>query len=94
MRIVENRVLCEDRWLRFLERRYRDEEGREGSWTYVERRGQQRAAVVVARPAIVKFPSVEMLVPIVVAPAKTTTANTVTNVAIPTCRAVLLFPCF
>lgn len=49
MRIVENRVLCEDRWLRFLERRYRDEEGREGSWSYVERRGEQRAAVVVAR---------------------------------------------
>lgn len=49
MQLLEDRVLHEDRWLRMLERRYRDERGREGRWSFVERRGNQQAAVIVAR---------------------------------------------
>lgn len=49
LQVVEDRVLHEDRWIRLLERRYRDEAGREGRWSYVERRNNQQAAVIVAR---------------------------------------------
>jgi ADP-ribose pyrophosphatase len=51
MHVLEDRVLHEDRWIRLLERRYRDELGHEGRWSYVERRGNQQAAVIVARTA-------------------------------------------
>jgi ADP-ribose pyrophosphatase len=51
MQLLGDRVLHEDRWIRLLERRYRDERGHEGRWSYVERRGNQQAAVIVARTA-------------------------------------------
>jgi ADP-ribose pyrophosphatase len=49
MRIIGERVLHEQAWTLLKEKRYIDTRGREGHWTYVERRERREAAVVVAR---------------------------------------------
>jgi ADP-ribose pyrophosphatase len=48
MRILDERVLHEQTWTLLKEKRYIDTRGREGRWTYVERRERREAAVVVA----------------------------------------------
>jgi ADP-ribose pyrophosphatase len=48
MKIIAQKVLHEEKWTLLKESSYRDLEGREGTWTYIERRGRQRAVVVVA----------------------------------------------
>jgi 8-oxo-dGTP pyrophosphatase MutT (NUDIX family) len=49
MRIIDERILFEQAWILLKEKQYIDTRGREGHWTYVERREQREAAVVVAR---------------------------------------------
>jgi ADP-ribose pyrophosphatase len=48
MRIIGERILHEQKWTLLKEKRYLDTRGREGRWTYIERRGRREAAVVVA----------------------------------------------
>ena len=48
MRILEERVLHEQAWTLLKEKCYLDTGGREGRWTYIERREQRKAAVIVA----------------------------------------------
>jgi 8-oxo-dGTP pyrophosphatase MutT (NUDIX family) len=48
MRILGERVLHEQKWTLLKEKRYLDTGGREGRWTYIERRDRREAAVVVA----------------------------------------------
>jgi 8-oxo-dGTP pyrophosphatase MutT (NUDIX family) len=49
MRILGERVLHEQKWTVLKEKRYLDTGGREGRWTYIERRHRREAAVVVAK---------------------------------------------
>jgi len=51
MEITGERTLHEQRWTVLKEKSYRDRHGREGSWTYIERRGRQPAVVVAALTA-------------------------------------------
>jgi len=48
MRIIDERVLHEQTWTLLKEKRYLDTRGKEGHWTYIERRERREAAVVVA----------------------------------------------
>jgi 8-oxo-dGTP pyrophosphatase MutT (NUDIX family) len=48
MQIIGERVLHDQRWTCLKEKRYLDAFGREKGWTYIERRGRRKAAVVVA----------------------------------------------
>ena len=48
MRIIGERVLLEQKWTLLKEKQYIDTRGREGHWSYVERRERREAAVVVA----------------------------------------------
>jgi ADP-ribose pyrophosphatase len=48
MRIADERILHQDPYLLLKERRYTDRCGNEGAWSYAERVGDRRAAVVVA----------------------------------------------
>jgi ADP-ribose pyrophosphatase len=48
MRIIGERVLHEQTWTLLKEKRYLDTRGREGRWTYIERRERREAAVIVA----------------------------------------------
>jgi ADP-ribose pyrophosphatase len=48
MRIIGEQVLHEQAWTLLKEKRYLDTRGREGRWTYIERRERREAAVVVA----------------------------------------------
>jgi ADP-ribose pyrophosphatase len=48
MRIIGERVLHEQTWTILKEKHYLDTRGREGSWTYIERRERREAAVIVA----------------------------------------------
>jgi 8-oxo-dGTP pyrophosphatase MutT (NUDIX family) len=48
MRVIGERVLHDERWTLLKEKRYLDTEGREKRWTYIERQGRRRAAVIVA----------------------------------------------
>lgn len=47
MKILTNRTLHSDNWIKVLKRGYLDKEGKEKSWTYIERSNGQRAAVIV-----------------------------------------------
>lgn len=49
MRIIEERVLYEESWLLLKQKRYLDTTGAERCWSYVERRSQREAAVIVAK---------------------------------------------
>jgi len=48
MRITGERVLHEQTWTLLKEKSYLDTEGKQGSWTYIERRERREAAVIVA----------------------------------------------
>jgi 8-oxo-dGTP pyrophosphatase MutT (NUDIX family) len=48
MRILGERVLHEQTWTLLKEKSYLDTRGREGRWTYIERREKREAAVTVA----------------------------------------------
>jgi len=48
MRIIGERVLHEQAWTLLKEKHYVDTRGREGRWTYIERRERREAAVIVA----------------------------------------------
>ena len=48
MRIIGERVLHEQTWTLLKEKHYLDTGGREGRWTYIERRQRREAAVIVA----------------------------------------------
>ncbi len=48
MRILDERVLHEQTWTLLKEKSYLDTRGREARWTYIERREQRKAAVIVA----------------------------------------------
>jgi len=48
MKILTSQTLHSDNWIKVLKRGYLDKAGREKSWTYIERRNGQRAAVIVA----------------------------------------------
>jgi len=48
MRIIGERVLHEQSWTLLKEKHYLDTGGREGRWTYIERRERREAAVIVA----------------------------------------------
>jgi 8-oxo-dGTP pyrophosphatase MutT (NUDIX family) len=48
MRIIGERVLHEQAWTLLKEKHYIDTRGREGHWTYIERRERREAAVIVA----------------------------------------------
>jgi ADP-ribose pyrophosphatase len=48
MRIIEERILHEQAWVLLKEKHYVDTRGREGCWSYVERRDRRAASVVVA----------------------------------------------
>jgi 8-oxo-dGTP pyrophosphatase MutT (NUDIX family) len=48
MRILDERVLHEQTWTLLKEKSYLDTEGKRGCWTYIERRQQRKAAVIVA----------------------------------------------
>jgi ADP-ribose pyrophosphatase len=49
MKVVEERVVCEQRVTLTKERLYLDKSGRRRSWSYIERRGSPRAVVIAAR---------------------------------------------
>jgi ADP-ribose pyrophosphatase len=48
MRILDERVLHEQTWTLLKEKSYLDTKGKRRCWTYIERRGQRKAAVIVA----------------------------------------------
>jgi len=49
MRIISSAELASTPWLRLIERRYLDLEGREKSWSYIERIGERPAVLIIAR---------------------------------------------
>jgi len=49
MKILSTELLASTSWLRFVERRYLDRDGRESAWTYVERTGKRPAVLIIAR---------------------------------------------
>ncbi|UCF99619.1 MAG: NUDIX hydrolase [Spirochaetaceae bacterium] len=51
MQILGERVLHEQTWTLLKEKSYRDTAGKRGRWTYIERREQREAAVIVATTA-------------------------------------------
>jgi len=48
LKILGERVLHEQTWTLLKEKSYLDTGGREGRWTYIERRERRKAAVIVA----------------------------------------------
>jgi ADP-ribose pyrophosphatase len=48
MRIIGEQVLHEQTWTLLKEKHYLDTGGREGRWTYIERRERREAAVIIA----------------------------------------------
>ena len=48
LKIIGERVLHEQTWTLLKEKSYLDTGGREGRWTYIERRERRKAAVIVA----------------------------------------------
>jgi 8-oxo-dGTP pyrophosphatase MutT (NUDIX family) len=44
-----DRIIGQTRWVKLVERFYSDEENEIGSWTFVERQNNRKAAVVVAK---------------------------------------------
>lgn len=51
MEVIGERTLHEQKWTVLKEKTYRDQSGRQGSWTYIERRCGQEAVVIVALTA-------------------------------------------
>lgn len=47
MKIIDEKILHSQKWARLKEARFLDRQGREHSWTYVERTNHQRAVVII-----------------------------------------------
>ena len=47
--ILETELIVRDNWLGLMRRHFLDRLGKHGSWTYVERNGDRKAVVIVAR---------------------------------------------
>jgi ADP-ribose pyrophosphatase len=46
--IIDEKVLLEQKWILVKEKLYRDKNGKEKSWSFIERRNRRRAAVIAA----------------------------------------------
>ena len=49
MKIESDRIIARTDWLSFVERSFRDRNGGEKRWTFVERRNRRAAVIVIAR---------------------------------------------
>jgi len=48
MEIIEEKILLEQKWTLVKEKLYRDTNGKENRWSFIERRGRRKAAVIAA----------------------------------------------
>ena len=48
LEIISEEVLLEQKWVLVKEKLYKDRNGRENRWSYIERRSRRKAAVIVA----------------------------------------------